>query len=156
MNLKQLARDMRDMSDMLKSYSDELSKMANIDLTPLMVLMGQTTGGGASEPPPFDASEGLPQVVAPAPPWGGEPLLALPLKKHRNHKETTKLTLEQKQQIRNHYFSLQEKDKTIETRRTLAAAYQIQTTTLGAILFNSTDAAQKYRHHLTSATQNSA
>jgi len=109
MNLRQLSRDMRALGEMLIAQASDLDKILNVDLSPLTALIGNIEGITGGEP-----AKVRPFVENPKPAG---------LK--RNKWACPKLTREQKAQMREHYNSLPEKDRTIESRRKLAQAYGV-------------------------------
>lgn len=123
-NLKQLAMDMRDLGQLLLQQADEIDQTMNaIDLNALAVLVGNLSalGGGPIASAPF--------VKRPAVQPHTEP-------DGLKRKQTVKLTPDQKDQIREHYRKLPEKEKTKENRQVLAKAYGISTGQFSAILFH--------------------
>jgi|SRR5580658_3470951 hypothetical protein len=106
-NLKQIAKDMRDMAAMLIQQADEIEGVLGaVDLSALSALVGNLAklGGGGSAPVPFAPS---------ADPNGDsrQPFRVLPL--------------DQKQAIKDHWDKLAPKDQTLDTRKALAKAYGI-------------------------------
>ena len=105
------------MGQMLIAQADEIEAMLNaVDVRSLSVLVGNL------------------EILG-----GGEPAKARPFvesKPKRSKKTLQNLTPEQKQQIREHYDKLDPKDQTVANRKTLAAAYGITPSQMGAVLFH--------------------
>ena len=114
-SLKDIAKDMRTMGQLLIEGAEELDKVAGVDFSALATLLG----GGSAETGPFEQSESTSERPV-----------------HRRRKSHRHLTKEQKQQVRERWHRLPPNAQTPEMRKQLAEQYGVSAITISAIISN--------------------